>query len=144
MSLSKENYNRAKVLFNAIDKKDEYASFLFTHKETFPTTALRILNMIDAEGGPINLSRYGLFAGYIDIIAHRRRSHPLYVDYKQHMDNHLVFLFLKERSRKILRAIVVLKLFIKRTIPRFIEWFYDPDEGSFMKKKAVNWRLNNE
>jgi hypothetical protein len=144
MSLSKERYNRAKVLFNAIDEKEEYASFLFKNKDTFPTSALHVLNLIDRDIEDLHTTRNGLFAGYIDILGYRRRSHDLYPNYKQHMDNHLMFLFLKERCHKWMRAIVVLVLFTKKYVSRFIEWFYDPDKGPFMKNRAKKWRLNNE
>lgn len=142
MSLSKENYNRGKVLFSAISEKEKYATFLFKNKDTFPLAAIHIINMIDRDRGPTNLTQYGLFAGYIDILAHRRRTHPLYTDYKQHMNNHLMFLFLRERSRKQFHAIVILKIFIKRHVSRFIEWFYNPDTGSFMRNKIKTWLIS--
>lgn len=142
--LSKERYTRAKVLFNAVRDKEEHSKYLFENKDLFPNQALHILNLIDRENGPISLTRDGLFAGYIDILAQRRRTHPLFVDYKQEMDNHLMFLYLKQRSREMFHAILVLKLFIHKCIPRFIEWFYSPDVGPFMNKKSHTWRLNNE
>ena len=144
MSLNRQNYMRASVLFDKIQNKEGHSFFLFQNHDSFPEQAMNILNMIDTENGPINIERNGLFVGYVDILAYRRRNHPMFTDYKHQMDNHLMFLFLKQRARTILFSIVTLKLFVRKRVPSFIEWFYDPDKGTFMKNTLSKWRLNNE
>ena len=134
--LTRYNYMRGRVLFEAVREKEHHASFLFEHKDEFPAMAMNILNMIDEDNQWIS--------GYIDLMAYRRRTHPLYDDYKEQLNNHLMLLYLQDRARKLLHAIVVLKRFFKRYATHFIEWFYDPDVGPFMKRKSKSWRLNSE
>jgi len=69
-----------------------------------------------------------------------RREHPDYDYYEKELKRYRMHNCLKTRIRKQFLAIVKIKIFLMRNVPNFIERYYDPDRGSFMKTKALTWR----